>query len=92
MAKNKQLVNAPAGIRRVERVLAYAAITVAVVSGVCIAIFLIGGATGSVSAKGIWPTIAVLPVIGFPIAILMIIAFVVVSTVRRQREARGDTR
>ncbi|RPE75995.1 hypothetical protein EDF39_2437 [Frondihabitans sp. PhB161] len=92
VAQKKQVVNAPDGIRRAERVLVYAAITVAVFSAVCIAIYLIGGAAHVTSASGIWPAIAVLPVLGFPIAILLIIAFVIVSAIRRQRETRGDTR
>jgi uncharacterized membrane protein len=92
VATNKQPDRAPQGILRAERVLAYAAITVAGLSAVCIAIFLIGGATHSVSAAGIWPAIALLPVIGFPIAILLILAFVFVSFRRRQLETRSTRR
>jgi hypothetical protein len=35
-----------------------------------------------------WPFIAILPLIGFPIAILLIIVRLVVSAVRRVRDAR----
>lgn len=93
VSKNVAPQSAPVGIHRVERVLVYAAISVAVLGAVCIAIILIAASVGKGnSGSGIWPTIAVLPELAFPIAILLIIAYVVVSSVRRTRESRSTTR
>jgi NhaP-type Na+/H+ or K+/H+ antiporter len=44
------------------------------------------------SSAGIWPTITLLPEIAFPIAIILVIAYVIVSIIRRSREARGERR
>ena len=41
------------------------------------------------SAEGIWPIVAVLPLIALPIAFLMILALLIMSFVRRARANRG---
>ncbi|CAN5181397.1 hypothetical protein BH11ACT2_BH11ACT2_20510 [soil metagenome] len=52
-----------------------------------IAIF-IGRAAGAVMNSQLWTTVVVLPSIGIPIAIFLMIVLLVVSAVRRAREAR----
>jgi hypothetical protein len=81
------------GIRRVERALLYALASVVGLGLVCFVIVIVANISGhGNSSSGIWPTITLLPEIAFPIAILMVIAYVVVSGIRRSRDARGDKR
>jgi putative flippase GtrA len=88
--------NAPAsadrsGIQRVERALLFAFPSVIGLGVVCILIVIISSLSGhGNSSSGIWPTITLLPEIAFPIAIILVIAYVVVSGIRRSRDARDD--
>jgi hypothetical protein len=80
-------------LRRVERALLFAFPTVIGLGVVCIVIVIIANVSGhGNSSGGIWPTVVLLPEIAFPIAILLVIAYVVVSSMRRSREARGTAR
>ncbi|WP_147430168.1 hypothetical protein [Frondihabitans australicus] len=80
-------------IRRVERALLFAFPTVIALGVVCIVIVIVVGVSGGqITSTGIGPTIVLLPEIAFPIAILLVIAYVVVSAIRRSREARGGAR
>lgn len=93
MATKTLSADTATGIRRVERVLSYAAISVAGLGVVCIAIILIGAAAGIGNRdSGIWPTVTVLPALAFPIAVLLLISYVIVSLVRRSRENRETSR
>jgi uncharacterized membrane protein YhaH (DUF805 family) len=84
---------APSGIHRIERALAYAAASVVGLGVVCIVIILVAALSGHGNSKeGIWPTVSLLPVIAFPIGILLVIGWVVASIVRRTRETRSTTR
>lgn len=81
------------GVRRIERALLFAFPTVIGLGVVCILIVIIASISGhGNSSSGIWPTITLLPEIAFPIAIILVIAYVIVSVVRRTREARGERR
>lgn len=93
MAKNIDTRPAPQGLDRVGRALGFAAISVVGLGVVCIVITLIGSVSGmSNSAGGIWPTINILPELAFPIAVLMILAWLVVRIVRLSRQNKGDSR
>jgi hypothetical protein len=93
VAKTPQPAVERSPLRRVERALLFAFPTVIGLGVVCIVIVIVAGVSGhGNSSAGIWPTIVLLPEIAFPIAILLVIAYVVVSSVRRGREARGTTR
>ena len=91
VATKTERPSAPQGIHRSERVLAYAAISIAVLSAVCMAIVLIGALAFHVINRttGIWPAVTVLPAIGFPIAIILILVYVVIGARRRSREAQA---
>ena len=52
---------------------------------------MIGSASGVDFESGVWPTVVILPLIGLPIAFLLIIALLVTNMVRRRR-AGGDAR
>ena len=89
--KNEQ--NAPQGVHRTERVLIFMIAAIVVLSIVAFVVRLIGSVTGvSDYTVGVWPAVSVLPLIGLPLAILLIIAYVVASAARRVRENRGTTR
>lgn len=78
---------------RLERVLAY---MVAGVIGVSIIAFLaviIGTASGLTQTDlgtGAWPVVVLFPLIGLPIAFILIIVLLITSSVRRSREARAS--
>ncbi|MEC5184074.1 hypothetical protein RCH12_001533 [Cryobacterium sp. MP_3.1] len=77
---------------RLEKILAY---MVAGVVGLSILAFLaviLGTAAGAGDndgfSTGVWPAVLTLPLFGLPLGFLLIIALMVVSGVRRAREAR----
>ncbi|MGY4857881.1 hypothetical protein [Cryobacterium sp. AP23] len=77
---------------RLEKILAY---MVAGVVGLSILAFLaviLGTAAGVGDndgfSKGVWPAVLTLPLFGLPIGFLLVIALMIVSALRRAREAR----
>ncbi|TXN30884.1 hypothetical protein [Lacisediminihabitans profunda] len=74
-------------IHRNERVLAYMIVTVIAVAILDLIGVLIAAAAG---AKSIWPIFGVLPLIGLPLGILLIVALTVISARRRSAEARAQ--
>jgi hypothetical protein len=75
-------------LNRIERVLAFAVVTVAGLSIIAIAAIFIGRASHQDFTGGVWPTVAVLPGIGLPLALIGLIVFLIMTTVRRTRLAR----
>ncbi len=75
-------------LNRIERIIAFAVATIAGLSIISIAAIFIGRASKAVSTGGIWPTVAILPAIGLPLALIGLIVFLIVTTVRRTRLAR----
>ena len=51
-------------------------------------IAMIASFAGGQNMDGIWPTIRVLPLVGLPLGAAFLIALLVVSTIRRGREAK----
>jgi hypothetical protein len=77
-------------VRRLDRVLAFMSLGLAVVSIGCFFAILIARPAGVTDfSEGIWPVIAVLPLIALPIAFLMILALLIMTFVRRARANRG---
>jgi hypothetical protein len=77
-------------VRRLDRVLAFMSLGLAVVSIGCFFAILIARPAGVTDfTEGIWPVIAVLPLIALPIAFLMILALLIMTFVRRARANRG---
>ena len=80
----------PISGNRGERILAY---MVAASIGLSIIAFLsiiIGTASGIRNfGEGLWPVAFVLPLIGLPIGLILIIVLIVASGLRRGREARN---
>jgi hypothetical protein len=75
---------------RAQRILGVMAFTVVGLSVVAIAALLIANALGVATGAGLWAVVAVLPLVGLPLAILLMIAFILVSAVTRSRQARAD--
>ncbi|WP_286346131.1 hypothetical protein [Frondihabitans sucicola] len=91
MPTNRPAPEERTGIRRVERALLFAFPSVIGLGVVCIVIVIIAAISGhGNSSSGIWPTITLLPEIAFPIAIILVIAYVVVSGIRRSRDSRRE--
>jgi uncharacterized membrane protein YiaA len=83
----------PTSVHRTERVLIFMIAAIVVLSIVAFVVRLMGSVVGvSDYTAGVWPTVSVLPLIGLPLAMLLIIAYVVASGARRVRENRGTTR
>jgi hypothetical protein len=78
-------------VRRLDRILAYMSLGLAIVSIGCFFAVIIARPLGVTDfAQGIWPLIVVLPLIALPIAFLMIVALLIMTFVRRARANRGS--
>ncbi|MFI8593845.1 multidrug ABC transporter ATPase [Microbacterium sp. NPDC078428] len=77
---------------RLERVLAFMSLGIALLAIGCFFAIMIGTATGMTQAdfgSGIWPMVAVLPMIGLPLAFVLIIALLIITWVKRGRANRA---
>jgi uncharacterized membrane protein len=83
--------DSPVTIHRNERILAYMTVTIVVLSIIAIFANLIGAGAGADLSTGIWTTVAVLPLVGLPLGMILIIALLIVSGRRRAREAASAT-
>jgi len=85
VAKKPAPAPEPAPISRQERIIAYMFAAILGLSIIALFALFIGGpkATGNV-----WSAVALVPFLGFPIAILLLIALVVLNIVRRGRAAK----
>lgn len=77
------------GPNRIERVLAFMIASSAGLAFVAVVLVLVADFAGWDTASGIWPVVLVLPIVGLPIAFLLIIAFLIVSATRRRRPQNG---
>jgi len=83
---------APINDNRRERILAFmvmacVGLSIAAFLAIIIGTFFEAGTNNGFS-QGIWPTIFILPVIGLPIAIVLMLVLLVLNAMRRSREAR----
>ena len=80
----------PSGITRVERILAYMVAGVVAVSILCFFAVLIGGLMGQAAAQaagtGPWVLVIMFPYFGLPLGMVLVIALVIVSSIRRKRD------
>ena len=80
-------------IRRIDRIIAFTALTLAGLSVISFFAILIGSAAGMGQEDftgGIWPLAAGIPMWGLPIAFVLIVALLIMSFVRRGRAAKGS--
>ncbi|HTE63957.1 MAG TPA: hypothetical protein VK631_26605 [Solirubrobacteraceae bacterium] len=80
--------NTPVPLNRIERVLAFMIASIAGLSILAIVAILVASFSKVDTSEGPWLTIAVLPSIGLPIALVLIVVFAVLSVIRRRRIAR----
>jgi hypothetical protein len=80
--------NTPAIVNRTERILTFMVASSIGLAILAILAIVIAGLAGVNTREGIWLTVLVLPPIGLVFGVLFIIAFVVVSAIRRSRAAR----
>jgi hypothetical protein len=78
-------------VRRIDRVLAYMALGLTVLSIVCFFAVILARPFGVTDfSAGLWPTIVVLPLIALPVAFLLIVALLIMNFVRRSRANRAS--
>lgn len=78
---------------RVERVLAFMVVSAVGLSIIAFLAVIIGTAAGVTDfSGGVWPIAIVLPAIGLPLGLALVIALIIVSGVRRGREARDASK
>jgi hypothetical protein len=81
----------PVPLNRIERILRNMVISSAALSVLAIVATAVAGFARIDVNQGIWPVIVVLPLIGLPLAFVLIIVVLVLSIVRRRRLAQnGD--
>lgn len=73
---------------RTERTLGGMAASVIGLSVLAILAVLLASGAGIATNSGIWVTVALLPLMGLPIGLLLLIAFIVVSALNRSRQNR----
>ena len=77
-------------VRRIDRVLAFMALGLTVVSIVCFFVVILARPAGVTDfSQGIWPLIVVLPLLALPVAFVMIVTLLIMSFVRRSRLNKG---
>jgi hypothetical protein len=86
MAKTEQPATPPPS--RLQRILAFMFAAVILMSLVALILILVAGGIGVDPRTGVWPIIFVLPLPGLSIAVLLLIALLVVTAVRRTQAAR----
>ncbi len=80
--------NAPVPLNRIERVLAAMIAAVVGISVIAIVATMIASGSGADMSEGVWPAAMLVGYFGLPVAFLLIVAFLIISSVRRSRLAR----
>ena len=80
----------PVPLNRIERILRNMIASAAGLSILAILATIVAGFARIDVNLGIWPVVVILPFIGLTLAFVLIIAFLVVSIVRRRRLAQGS--
>ena len=79
----------PITSHRGERVLAFMVASAVGLSIIAFLLIIIGTATGVRNfGEGVWPVVFLLPLIGLPIGLLLMITLIIMSGLRRGRDAR----
>jgi uncharacterized membrane protein len=84
-------IDTPITDHRVERILAFMVLSAVGLSIVAFIAIIIGTGVGLKAADfsgGIWPVVFVLPLVGLPIGLVLMIALIIISGIRRGREAK----
>ena len=84
----------PVTIHRNERVLAFmiaGIVGLSIVAFLTVIIATASGLPGNQFRGGFWQAVALLPGVGLPIGFVLIIVLIVISGIRRSREAKSTT-
>lgn len=77
-------------VRRIDRILAYMALGLTIVSILCFFAVILAKPLGVEDfSEGVWPLVVVLPLVALPIAFVMIVVLLIMSFVRRSRAGKG---
>jgi hypothetical protein len=77
-------------IRRIDRILAYISLGLAVVAIGCFFAVIIARPAGVTDfSQGLWPLVLVFPLIALPTAFILIVVLLIMSFARRARANRG---
>ena len=85
----------PVTANRLERILAFMVAAAVGLSIICFIAVIIATAVGTSPesfSSGVWPVVIVLPAIGLPLGLVLVIVIIVVSALRRGREARDASK
>jgi hypothetical protein len=80
--------NTPVTNHRNERVLAFMVASCIGLAILAVVALVIGSAASVDFGTGIWPTVGLLPLVALPLAFILIIVLVIVSSIRRVRASR----
>ncbi|MBO3663835.1 multidrug ABC transporter ATPase [Microbacterium stercoris] len=79
-------------VRRVDRILAFMALGIAIVSVLCFAAIITSTAMGMQHEDygvGVWPVIGVFPLFGLPVAFLLILVLLIMTWTRKGKAGRS---
>ena len=77
-------------VRRIDRILAFMSLGLLILSIVCFFTVIIAQPAGVTDfSEGLWPTLVVLPMIGLPVAFVLMLAVLIMSFARRGRANKG---
>ena len=83
--------NGPVADNRLERVLAYMILGIVALSLICFVAIIVATASGMSSddfTQGLWPAVSIIPLVGLPLGMILIVVLLLVSVRRRGRAAR----
>jgi hypothetical protein len=93
VAKQNPEQNSPIIAHRGERILAFMIAASIGLSILCFVVVIIATAAGLKNfGTPPWPTVIILPAIGLPIGLALMIALIIISGLRRGREARDASK
>jgi hypothetical protein len=86
-------LQSPQPVSRVQRILAFIVAALVALSLLAIAALIAGYALGAAAAQGrgqgVWPTVMFIPMIGLPVAFVLIMILLVISLVGRGKSNAG---
>jgi len=78
----------PIADNRLERILAFMVASAIGLSLISFVAIIIGSVSKVDFSQGVWPVAVFLPLIGLPLGLVLIISLLIISGLRRGREAR----
>ena len=76
-------------VRRIDRILAYVAITLVVLAIVCFVAVIIGTVAGADMGTPVWGVVSVTVMYGLPLGVMAFFALLIMNMARRSRAAKA---